>query len=97
MEGALRDYINSFNSLQSVKWASDYIAPSSHLGRRVEGEEWSCVQLTAPRSGPESHVLCATAAAAAARIPASTVWTAHTVTLGVVVDAGCTQLCGNTT
>lgn len=45
-------------------------------------------------AGPESHVLCATAAAD--RIPASAVWIAQTVAVGGVVDAGGTQLCENT-
>lgn len=52
------------------------------------------MQLAAPKSSPESHVLCATAAAD--WIPASTAWIAQAVTVGGVVDAGVSQLCENT-
>lgn len=65
MEAALRDYSNSFNSLQSVNqvWHPIILLRPPRLGRREEGEERSSVQLTAPPSNPESHELCGTAAA----------------------------------
>lgn len=85
MEAALRDYSNSFNSLQSVSQVRHPII----VLRPPFGEEGGV-----RGAGPESHVLCATAAAD--RIPASAVWIAQTVTVGGVVDAGGTQLCENT-
>lgn len=65
MEAALRDYSNSFNSLQSVNqvWHPIILLRPPRLGRREGGEERSSVQLTAPPSNPESHELCGTAAA----------------------------------
>lgn len=57
MEAALRDYCNSFNSLQSSS-PSDYSPLSSIWGGGWrEAEERSSVQLTAPQSG--LRVTCA--------------------------------------
>lgn len=98
MEAALRDYSNSFNSLQSVNqvWHPIILLRPPRLGMREGGEERSSVQLTAPPSNPESHELCGTAAAE--RILAWTDCIAKTVTQGGVVDAGGgTELCRNTT
>lgn len=87
MAAALRDYSNSFNSLQSASQVRHpIIVLRPPFGEESGGERRG--------AGSESHVLCA--AAAADRIPASTVWTAQTVTVGGVVDAGGAQLCGNT-
>lgn len=86
MEAVLRDYSNSFNSLQSVSQGWHPIIVLCPLLREEggwRGEERSSVQLTAPPSGPESHELCA---AAADRIPALTIWIAE--------DGDCGRCCG---
>ena len=64
MEAALRDYSNSFSSLQAVRQSSlpsDYNAPSP-IGEEEEEEERR--RGRAPQSCLESHALCAAAAAA---------------------------------